>query len=48
MPLILGEACSCKAPKILGSVALDFGMFPTSSKALGTWKMAGAGSPIMC
>ena len=48
MTLILGEACSCKAPKVLGSVALAIGMCPTSSKALGTWKMAGAGSPIVC
>ena len=48
MTLILGEACFCKAPKFLGSAALAFGMFPTSSKALGTWKMAGAGSTTVC
>ena len=48
MTLILGEACSCKAPKVLGSAALAFGMCPTSSKALGTWKMVEAGSPIVC
>ena len=48
MTLILGEACSCKAPKVLGSATLAFGMCPTSSKALGTWKMVGAGSPTMC
>ena len=48
MKLILGEACSCKAPKVLGSDALAFGMFPTSCKSLGTWKMAGAGSPTVC
>ena len=47
MKLILGEACSCKAPKVLGSDALAFGMLPTSSKALGTWKMVGEGSPTM-
>ena len=48
MKLILGEACSCKAPKVLGSVAISFGMLPTSSKGLGTCKMAGESSPTVC
>ena len=48
MALIMGEACFCKAPKVPGSASLAFGMFPTSSEALGNWKMLGAGSPTMC
>ena len=48
MTLILEYACSCKSPKVLGSVGLAFGMFPTSLKALGTWKMEGTGSPTVC